>query len=89
MLLLPLAACSSHRAYSDDTIAQQVRENLASDVNLASQRIMVYADRGVVTLRGEIANKSQETLAVAAAQGVEGVDRVVSMLEVGEYGDTP
>lgn len=88
LVMLPLAACATTSA-QDDTIAEEVRERLGSNVDLASQQIIVTADNGVVTLRGEISNKNQETEAIAMASSVVGVERVVSLLEVEEFGGDP
>ncbi len=89
--LLGMLACAS-TGPDDQQIASQVRENLASNVDLASQMIDVSVTNGMVTLTGEVANQQQKVSALAAASGVVGESHVIDMLRVpdGRFGgETP
>jgi osmotically-inducible protein OsmY len=74
---------------TDEAIVMRVVRNLAQNTELRDQRIMVLYANGTVTLEGEIASKSQEVLAIAAASGVDGVRNVVSNLRVTDWANPP
>jgi osmotically-inducible protein OsmY len=74
---------------TDEAIVMRVVRNMAQNTELRDQRIMVLYANGTVTLEGEIASKSQEVLAIAAASGVDGVRNVVSNLRVTDWANPP
>lgn len=67
---------------SDAELATRVRDALKADPLLAKSELRVHAERGVVTLRGEVDGTERFDRAVQLAKGTEGVEKVVSRLRV-------
>lgn len=66
----------------DAELAVRVRDVLKADPLLAKTELKVRAERGVVTLRGEVEGTERFDRAVQLAKGVDGVEKVVSRLKV-------
>lgn len=64
----------------DEHVATEVQEELEADPRLADLGIGVQCLAGTVFLTGDIEERRQEELAVAAARRARGVTRVVSQL---------
>jgi osmotically-inducible protein OsmY len=73
----------------DEAIVTQITRNMVNNLELREQRIMVLFSNGTAILEGEIAAKSQEPLAIAAASGVRGVNNVISNLRVTDWSNRP
>lgn len=67
---------------ADAELAVRVRDALRADPLLARSEFKVRAERGVVTLRGEVAGTERFDRAIQLAKGVTGVEKVVSKLKV-------
>lgn len=60
----------------------EIHNRFGVDPTLAQRAIHISAKNGVVTLTGQVKADSEVIMALNAAQGVEGVKQVVSMLQV-------
>ena len=85
--LLSLAACrtnESPEAQIDDfQITAQVKAKLASDVGVSSvTNISVNSTNGVVTLAGQVDSAAIKSKAIAVANAVPKVKRIVDNLQV-------
>ncbi len=69
---------------ADALTAVRVKTAIVNDVDLGALPIDVSAVAGVVTLEGIVLSADQRDCAVALAEGVPGVARVVSALTVGD-----
>jgi hypothetical protein len=67
---------------SDATITAEVKSALAADPQLASLKIDVDTDNGVVTLSGPAPSEEAKSRATQIAAGPKGVMRVENRLEV-------
>ena len=67
---------------ADRQLAKQVRHALVQVKGLDSERIVVIARSGSVTLGGSVPEAAQSGLAVTAAKGVSGVSNVTDSLSV-------
>ena len=67
---------------ADRRLAKQVRHALVQVKGLDSERIVVSARSGSVTLGGSVPEAAQSGLAVAAAKAVSGVSNVTDSLTV-------
>jgi osmotically-inducible protein OsmY len=67
---------------SNEELKQSVSEELAWDPKVDEDRIAVYADEGVVTLRGTVGSLRQKLDAKQDAERVHGVKHVTNELEV-------
>lgn len=67
---------------ADRRLAKQVRSALVQVKGLNSERIVVSARSGSVTLGGSVPEAAQSGLAVAAAKAVSGVSNVTDSLTV-------
>jgi hyperosmotically inducible protein len=71
--------------YMDDSATTaKVKSALLAEKTITSPNISVKTSQGVVTLNGAVASEEQGKLAVETAGKVEGVQSVVSKLEVKE-----
>jgi osmotically-inducible protein OsmY len=93
VLLCGMAACASGPAkteaqrQTDRETAERVETALNAEKALYAKHISVQADAGVVHLTGYVWNPADFQLAVAIAENVPGVTRVVSDLELNRNGD--
>lgn len=87
-LLLAMAAlsgCSKSANVAERTDAQvagDVQTRISSDPALSGKQIAINADKGVVTLSGNVDNDAEVTSALNDAQQAQGVKQVVSRLSV-------
>lgn len=80
-LLLPAAAGA--QSPEQKAMAQQIASQIRESGQLTNYRVGVKYQDGVAWLLGSVTDKSQEAKAVAIASKLEGVDHVISKLEVG------
>ncbi|MFO1488868.1 MAG: BON domain-containing protein [Verrucomicrobiota bacterium] len=69
-------------ATADARITTAIKAKLAADSGLASFSISVNTTEGVVTLAGSVRSPEDIRKAIAAAQEVDGVAKVVSSLQI-------
>ena len=83
-----VAACASSAAISgtidDATITTRVKTALLNDPVIDATKIEVDTSAGVVTLRGFVKSKEEETKAIELTRHVVGVRDVKSSLQVQE-----
>src|ERR1700692_3503947 len=83
ILLTSLAVtigCS--KAPTDAQIATDIQNKLNTDSGLQGKQLIVQADKGSVTLSGEVDNNAQRDAAARYASSEPGVKHVVDNLEV-------
>lgn len=68
--------------HDGDGLSRDVARLIADDVNLSSEDIRVTSEDGVVVLKGHVSDVYRLARALATAQSVEGVERVVSEMTV-------
>ena len=83
-VVLVAAGCSKFlsRGKSDTETAQAVMLKIFTDPNVLTKQISVQANKGVVTLAGNVSSDAERTAAAADAAQVEGVKTVVNNLQV-------
>lgn len=86
-LSLGLAGC--HATVNDTTLANNVRNAIASDPAIHQQPVIVTSQKGVVTLSGNVSDTTASTVAAQDAARVAGVKEVVNSLNVGDTPVTP
>ena len=92
-VLCGVAACTSGppktdaQRQADKETAERVETALSSDKVLYAKHIFVRADNGVVRLSGYVWEPSDFQLAIAIAENVPGVTKVVSDLELNRNGN--
>jgi hyperosmotically inducible protein len=67
---------------TDDTIYDQVRLKLASDMIVKGGALQVAVKQGVVTLSGDVEQDKQKERAEKIAKKVKGVKQVVNHIEI-------
>ncbi|HLX87085.1 MAG TPA: BON domain-containing protein [Acidimicrobiales bacterium] len=92
ILLCGVAACASGpktaaQLQADKETAERVETALNADRALYAKHITARADNGVVRLSGYVWEAADLQLAMAIAEGVPGVSRVISDLELNRNGD--
>lgn len=82
--LLVATAANSVRAQApeDTAMAQQIASSIKESGQLSNYRLGVKYQDGVAWLLGNVTSAEQEQQAVELARGVQGVDQVISKLEV-------
>lgn len=92
-LLLTMAALSgcskSAPERTDAQLAGDVQTRISSDPALAGRQISINADKGVVTLSGNVNSDAEVTSALGDAQQAQGVKQVISRLAVQTAAVTP
>ena len=83
-LVAPSAAARVGETVSDATITTKVKAQFAADDRVKAMSINVDTDNGVVTLRGDVANRDVHQRALDIARGVDGVKSIDDELKVGE-----
>lgn len=78
------AAARVGETVSDATITTKVKAQFAADDRVKAMSINVDTDNGVVTLRGDVANRDVHRRALDIARGVDGVKSIDDELKVGE-----
>lgn len=76
------AANAAAEAPADRAAAQQIAENMKQSGLLKDYRVGVKFQDGVAWLMGTVTSPEQKTIAERIARETEGVDRIVSKLEV-------
>lgn len=77
---------AADKPISDDSIYDQVRYKLASDVDVKGGGLKVDVKQGVVTLGGLVESDMQKEKAARIAKKVKGVKKVVNNIEVKTHG---
>jgi len=94
-LLLAIAAlsgCSKSANVAERTDAQvagDVQTRISGDPALSGRQISINADKGVVTLSGNVNSDAEVTSALNDAQQAQGVKQVVSRLAVQQASAAP
>src|ERR1700758_1893225 len=92
-LLLTMAALSgcskSAPERTDAQLAGDVQTRISSDPALAGRQISINADKGVVTLSGNVNSDAEVTSALGDAQQAQGVKQVISRLAIQTAAVTP
>lgn len=84
-LIAALAGCSKSANVADRTDAQiagDVQTRISSDPALAGRQISINANKGVITLSGDVDSDAEVTSALNDAQQAQGVKQVISRLAV-------
>ena len=82
-LLVATAASSAQAQAPEDTaMAQQIASSIKESGQLSNYRLGVKYQDGVAWLLGNVTSVDQEQQAIELARGVQGVDQVISKLEV-------
>jgi hypothetical protein len=74
---------------SDRAAAQQIAETMKQSGQLKNYKVGVKYQNGVAWLMGSVTSAEQKAVAEQIARECEGVDRVVSKLEISGPGDQP
>jgi hypothetical protein len=82
VLLVAAAGCATLDPWEDRRIEGEVKARLVAERGANLTRLGVVSNRAVVYLSGTVQSADQKARAEALAQGVNGVRRVVSVLEV-------
>jgi len=83
-LLAVVAAGTLSAARGADDLAASVASRLRDSAAVEGNRVTVRAKSGTVWLEGQVGDRTQIDAAVAAAESVEGVERVVNRLSLAE-----
>ena len=83
LLTLLAVAVGCSKAPTDSQIATDIQNKLNTDSGLQGKQLIVQADKGSVTLSGEVDNNAQRDAAARYASGEPGVKQVVNNLQVG------
>ncbi len=88
--ILFLQACiETGHVQSDSDITDSVKAKLSGDPTLASAKIDVDTDDGVVHLKGKVIGQNEATRAVLLTREVDGVVSVDSKLEIDTHITNP
>jgi len=82
VLFAILAAVGCSKAPTDTQIASDIQNKLNTDSGLQGKQLIVQADKGSVTLSGEVDNNAQRDAAARYASTEPGVKQVVNNLQV-------
>jgi len=85
-LLAVLAAGTLSAARGADDLASSVAGRLRETAAVEGHRVTVRAKSGTVWLEGQVGDRGQIDAAVATAESVDGVERVVNRLSIAESG---
>jgi len=72
---------------ADVTLTQQIRQAVVADKSLSTtaKNIKIITNNGVVTLRGPVNSPQEKETIEAKAQGIAGMNKVDSQLEVSRH----
>jgi hyperosmotically inducible periplasmic protein len=76
------AAGTAEREVNDAVLEMRVGRNLLGEIGRYALDLEVEAADGVVSLRGTLPDRERKSLALKAAQGTSGVQKVVDLLQV-------
>src|SRR5580693_2166257 len=82
VLLAILVGVGCSKAPTDAQIASDIQNKLNTDSGLQGKQLIVQADKGSVTLSGQVDNDAQRDAAARYASGETGVKQVVNNLQV-------
>jgi hypothetical protein len=82
LLAVLAAAIGCAKAPTDDQIASEIQNKLNSDSGLQGKQLIVQADKGSVTLSGQVDNDAQRDAAARYASSEPGVKQIVNNLQV-------
>jgi hypothetical protein len=82
LLTLLAAAVGCSKAPTDAQIATDIQNKLNTDSGLQGKQLIVQADKGSVTLSGEVDNNAQRDAAARYASSEPGVKQIVNNLQV-------
>jgi len=82
VLLTILAALGCSKAPTDEQIASDIQNKLNADSGLQGKQLIVQADKGSVTLSGQVDDDAQREAAARYASSETGVKQVVNNLQV-------
>src|SRR5579863_3578639 len=83
LLTVLTASLGCAKAPSDAQIASDIQNKLNTDSGLQGKQLSVQADKGAVTLSGQVDNDAQRDAAARYASAEPGVKQVVNNLRVG------
>ena len=77
-------AANSQAEYEDKMITYKIRQSIVNDVTLsqAAQNVKIETSKGVVSLKGSVANVGEQSIVVAMAEAVAGKANVKAEIEV-------
>src|SRR5215470_16129138 len=81
-LALAVMGCNKMGSRSDSQIASDVQNKIFADSSVPDKQITINANKGVVTLSGNVSSDAARTAAATDAAQVDGVKTVVNNLEV-------
>ena len=82
VLLAILVGVGCSKAPTDAQIASDIQNKLNTDSGLQGKQLIVQADKGSVTLSGQVDNDAQRDAAARYASSETGVKQVVNNLQV-------
>src|SRR5579863_824593 len=82
LLTVLTASLGCAKAPSDAQIASDIQNKLNTDTGLQGKQLSVQADKGAVTLSGQVDNDAQRDAAARYASAEPGVKQVVNNLRV-------
>jgi len=82
LLSIVLSSVGCSKAPTDAQIASDIQNKLNTDSGLQGKQLTVQADKGLVTLSGQVDNDAQRDAAARYASGEAGVKQVVNNLQV-------
>src|SRR5580698_3602943 len=82
MSLAILVAIGCSKAPTDAQIASDIQNKLSTDSGLQGKQLIVQADKGSVTLSGQVDTDAQRDAAARYASSEPGVKQVVNNLQV-------
>src|SRR5579864_1992802 len=82
LLTLLAVAVGCSKAPTDSQIATDIQNKLNTDSGLQGKQLIVQADKGSVTLSGQVDNDAQRDAAARYASSEPGVKQIVNNLQV-------
>ena len=89
LLTILAVAIGCSKAPTDAQIATDIQNKLNTDSGLQGKQLIVQADKGSVTLSGQVDNDAQRDAAARYASTAPGVKQVVNNLQVGASAPPP
>src|SRR5271157_1847710 len=82
LLTVLVVAVGCSKAPTDAQIASDIQNKLNTDSGLQGKQLVVQADKGSVTLSGQVDNDAQRDAAARYASSEPGVKQIVNNLQV-------
>src|SRR5580704_9741609 len=89
LLTLLATAMGCSKAPTDTQIATDIQTRLNTDSGLQGKQLIVQADKGSVTLSGEVDNNAQRDAAAHYASTEPGVKQIINNLQVAAPAPAP